>query len=169
MIDPSDFRGTDISYFYICRRRAWLSVHEMTITDGTLFVKHGSFISNRKRAYGYSEMVVGRNKIDNLKVDDDGSYVVHEFKRGGKLLDADVMQVSHYINVLEHIGSKVKHAEIHLLKSKRIEFINFNSQLKEKLELTYKELQNMLHTEIPEAELNYFCYHGCSFVEFCWS
>jgi len=169
LIDPGSFRGTDISYFYICKRRAWLSIHEMTITDGTLFVKHGSFLSNKKRTYGYTEMIVGRNKIDNLKLDDDGYYVVHEFKRGGRLLDADVMQVSHYINVLEHLGNKVRHGEIHLLKTKRIERIYLNDEVKEQLRGTYEELQNMKDTEIPKAELNYFCYHGCSFVEFCWS
>ncbi|MHB1470829.1 MAG: Dna2/Cas4 domain-containing protein [Thermoplasmataceae archaeon] len=169
MIEPSDFRGTDVNYFFICKRRAWLSIHEMTVTDGTQFVKHGLFLSNRKRSYGHSEMSIGRNKIDNLKVDGNGNYVVHEFKRGSKLLEADIMQVSHYINVIEHSGSKVGHGEVHLLKSKRVELINLDEELKRKLLEAYAELQNMKYSIMPKAELNYFCHHGCSFVEFCWS
>lgn len=169
MIDPTEFRGTDISYYYICKRRTWLSLHEIMVTDGTQYIKHGNFLSQKQRDYGYKEVSIGRNKIDNLKVSENGVFTVHEFKRGKNLLTADIMQVSHYMNVIEHSGNLVDHGEIHLLGSKKIKYVQLTREIKNRLNFAYKELTNMLTEHIPEAKRNYFCSHGCSFVEYCWS
>ena len=113
------YRGIDISYASICERRAWLSLHEIYITDGTEFVKLGRYSNDEQRKYGYSQVAIGRNKIDYIQMLQSGEYIIHEFKRGRKVIDADIFQVSHYMNIADQSGYNIKCGEIHLLGSKK--------------------------------------------------
>lgn len=166
---PESYRGTDISYVAICKRRAWLSLHEIYITDGSDFVKIGAFKSEIKRKYGYSEMSIGRNKLDYIEDLQNGKTVIHEFKRGRKGIEADVLQLTHYMQIASIRGLEVDHGELHLLESKKVECIQFPNQFVEKVDRKYHELDDLLVSEIPSAKRNYYCKHGCSYVEFCWS
>lgn len=168
MISPDQYRGIDISYVSICRRRAWLSLHEIYVSDGTEFVKLGKYENDRQRQYSYSQVSIGRNKIDNLEINKDGMCVIHEFKRGKKLLEADIFQVSHYLKIASINGYRVSHGEIHLLGSKSIIEIKFPLENEEALIAKYRILDMLRNSPMPKPEKNYFCFHGCSYVEFCW-
>lgn len=167
-MDPSNYRGTDISYVSICLRRAWLSLHEIYITDGTEFVKLGSYSNKINRNYGYSQVTIGRNKIDYLQFLDSGKCIIHEFKRGRKVIDADKFQISHYMNISNSSGLKVDRGEIHLLGSKKIVKIKFPLENEAELNEKYCLIENLKEVKIPEAKRNFFCFRGCSYVEFCW-
>ncbi|MGP6239339.1 Dna2/Cas4 domain-containing protein [Cuniculiplasma sp. SKW4] len=167
MINPENYRGTDVSYVSICRRRAWLSLHEISITDGTEFVKLGEYENDRERQYGFSQVTIGRNKIDYLKIEKDGKCTIHEFKRGRKVIDADIFQLSHYMKVASDAGFEVSHGEIHLLGSKKIVSLDFPIKNESDLIEKYKTIDQLKESKIPKAEKN-FCFHGCSYVEFCW-
>lgn len=162
------YRGIDISYASICERRAWLSLHEIYITDGTEFVKLGRYSNDEQRKYGYSQVAIGRNKIDYIQMLQSGKYIIHEFKRGRKVIDADIFQVSHYMNIADQSGFNIECGEIHLLGSKKIVYLPFPLENMDLLKKKYLLLEKLKKTSIPPARRNYFCSHGCSYIEFCW-
>jgi CRISPR-associated exonuclease Cas4 len=166
--DFSEIKGTDVNYFFICKRRAWMSLINFYIIDNNPFVKHGQYLSEAKRRQGFSNIRIGRNEIDNLEIMSDGQYIIHEFKRGKKALKGDIFQVLHYINLLESQGFKVKNGVLHLLGTKSIEII---PNIKDKNELfkVYEELYKLKNAQMPEAIRNYYCNHGCSYRFYCWS
>lgn len=168
MKDRSEYRGTDISYVSICIRRAWLSLHEIYITDGSEYVKLGNYTNNNERNYGYSQVTIGRNKIDYVQFTNEGKCIIHEFKRGKRLIDADIFQISHYMNIANLNGYYLDHGEIHLLGSKKIYRINFPLENQDQLNEKYKLLDSLKEIDIPKAKRCYFCSRGCSYVEFCW-
>jgi len=168
MTPDSSVRGTDISYVSICERRAWLSIHEIYIEDGTDFIRLGKYANDFQRNYGYSQVTIGRNKIDYVQFNDKNRCIIHEFKRGRKVLDADISQISHYMNVADQNGFSVDHGEIHLLGSKKIFLVKFPLENPESLRKKYEKIADLASAKIPSPKRNYFCSHGCSYVEFCW-
>jgi CRISPR-associated exonuclease Cas4 len=168
MKDRSNYRGIDISYVCICLRRAWLSLHEIYITDGTEYVKLGAYANNIERNYGYSQVTIGRNKLDFVQFTKEGKCVIHEFKRGRKLIEADKFQIAHYINVANANGFSVDHGEIHLLGSKKVITVKFPLENLDELNEKYEILDRLRNSQIPKAKRCYFCFRGCSYVEFCW-
>ncbi len=168
MNTESSIRGTDVSYVSICERRAWLSVHEIYIEDGTEFIKLGKYSNDIQRNYGYSQVSIGRNKIDYMQFKQDGKCIIHEFKRGRKVISADINQLSHYMNIANQNGIQIDHGEIHLLGSKKIHYVSFPLENLDSLKEKYKKIIALKDSAIPPAKRNYFCSHGCSYVEFCW-
>lgn len=168
MRTPESYRGTDISYVSICSRRAWLSIHEIYVTDGTEFVKLGAYANEIERKFGYSQVSIGRNKMDYVQTLQNGKLIIHEFKRGRKTIDADIFQLTHYMLIASLKGFSIDHGEIHLLGSRRIERLDFPNKFVETVKGKYREIDALMTSGIPLGKRNYFCSHGCSYVEFCW-
>jgi CRISPR-associated exonuclease Cas4 len=167
-MNPCDYRGTDISYATLCERRGWLSVNEIYITSDSNFVKEGKFLSERQRAIGFRHITVGRNSLDNLEVKDN-KLIVHEFKRGRRVLEADILQTAHYINCLEFSLGIECIGMIHLLSSRSKYKVILTDEIKEILQKVYNLIDTLKYSPIPKAKKIYLCFHGCSFKDFCWS
>ncbi len=168
MIDARTIKGTDVNYYFICRRRAWMSIHSFYVIDKNPFVQHGNFLRDKKRNTGYNSVRIGQNEIDNLEIDKNGNYIVHEYKRGRKPLEGDIFQILHYMNLLELNGYKTGDGVLHLLGSKKVVAVHKTEELLGRLLSTYEDIQLLKKSEIPPPERNYFCNHGCSYTYFCW-
>lgn len=166
-MNPENIRGIDVSYALICDRRLWLSLHGDIIKDGTEYIYEGKYLNDKKRKYGLSQLRIGSNVLDYVKISD-SKYVIHEFKRGKRLLDADIYQISHYMYILKRLLKIDVEGYIHLLGSKKVIKINLNNDLINNLNKLYQKIEKMKLTEIPQPIKNSFCFSGCSFVEFCW-
>lgn len=165
--DPCMFRGTDVSYAAICSRRAWLSIHEVFITEDSDFVHEGRYLSEKTRKTGAAQMQIGRNRMDNIELSAE-EQVIHEYKRGRKLLKADEMQLVHYINCLKTRSNKKVKGVVHLLSSRNtVELLVTEERIAE-LERIYATIEMLYESKIPDAARNRFCFHGCSFRDFCW-
>ena len=165
--DPCMYRGTDVSYAAICRRRAWLSVHEVFITEDSDFVREGRYLSGKTRKTGTAQLQIGRNRMDNIDLSDD-EIVIHEYKRGRKVLKADEMQLSHYINCLRTKSGREVKGVLHLLSSKNTVVFTATKDRLAELEQIYSTIDSLYKSDMPDAIRNGFCFHGCSFRDFCW-
>lgn len=161
------FRGTDISYAAICTRRAWLSIHEIFITEDSDLVKEGKHLSEKSRKTGASQMQVGRNRLDNVELSGE-EQIIHEYKRGRKVLKADEMQLVHYMNCLKSRSGRKVRGFLHLLSSRNsVEFFDTSERMNELRDL-YKTIEQLREVDMPDPVRNRFCFHGCSFRDFCW-
>ena len=162
------YRGTDVSYVSICSRRAWLSIHEIYVTDGTEYVKIGAYLNDIQRRFGYSQVNIGRNRIDYVQRLQNGKIIIHEFKRGRKAIEADKLQLTHYMLISAQAGFAVDHGEIHLLGSRKVITLFFPNEFVKIVKEKYKEIDELRMSDIPKCKRNYYCSQGCSYVEFCW-
>lgn len=165
--DPCMFRGTDVSYAAICKRRAWLSIHEIFVTEDSDFVREGKYLSSKTRKTGIGQLQVGRNRMDNIDLSGD-ELIVHEYKRGRKTLKADEMQLTHYINCLKSQSNRNVKGILHLLGTKNTCEISLTEERISELEQIYLTIEALRNCEMPDAIRNGFCFNGCSFRDFCW-
>lgn len=168
MMSPYNFRGTDVNYYSICHRRAWLSIHEVYITSDSEYVKEGKYLNDLRRNTGLRQMRIGRSVIDYFE-ERDGKGIVHEFKRGRKVIDADLMQISHYLYNLYYSGVTDILGIIHTLGSKGTCSVTWSNERITALNEIYAGLIDIETSSIPRPIRNYYCNHGCSFHDFCWS
>lgn len=161
------FRGTDVSYAAICARRAWLAIHEVYITEDSDYVAEGKYISERSRKTGSSQLQIGRNRMDNIELSKE-EQVIHEYKRGRKILKADEMQLIHYMNCLKSRSSKKVRGILHLLSSKNTVEIRVTEKSLSDLNNIYETIEMLQISEVPKPSKNRFCFRGCSFRDFCW-
>ncbi|MEM3264838.1 MAG: Dna2/Cas4 domain-containing protein [Thermoplasmata archaeon] len=166
-MNPCNYKGTDVNYTTLCHRRGWLSVNDMYITSESDFVKDGKFLSEKNRSIGFKHITIGRNTLDNLEIDGN-NYIVHEFKRGHRVLEADILQTAHYIYCLEKSLSINASGAIHLLSSKSIYTVILTPDLKNKLKKTYRLIESFRKINIPSPKRIHLCFHGCSYRDFCW-
>lgn len=165
--DPCMYRGTDVSYTAICRRRAWLSIHEVFITEDSDFVREGRYLSGKTRKTGTAQLQVGRNRMDNIDLSGD-ELIIHEYKRGRKIQKADEMQLTHYINCLKSKSNRNVKGILHLLASKNTFEIRLTGERIAQLEQIYSTIELLHKSDMPDAIRNGFCFNGCSFRDFCW-
>jgi CRISPR-associated exonuclease Cas4 len=162
-----DIRGIDVSYSFICDRRLWLSLHGDVISDGSEFVYEGKNLESLRKIDGYVQIKIGRNRMDKVEIRDD-YIIIHEFKRGRKAILPDIMQVAHYINIYKQFTEKNVKGLIHL-SSKRTVPVELDLNILNELNKAYLKIEKISYDEFPPPPVkNYYCFRGCSLVEYCW-
>jgi len=166
-MNPEEFRGTDVSYSFICNRRLWFSLHGDVITDGSEFIYEGKHLEDFRKKRGYVQIKIGRNRLDSVEIRD-GLSIIHEFKRGRRVILPDIMQVSHYINAYQQHTGRRAIGIIHL-SSRKTETVELTESLRNMLIETYgKIIAHSNMTAPPPPVKNGYCFRGCSLVELCW-
>ncbi len=166
-MNPENIRGIDVSYAMICDRRLWFSLHGDIIKDGTEFIANGKYLNDKNRKYKYKQIKIGRNIIDYVEVIGK-KYIIHEYKRGRNLLDADLFQIAHYMYLLKRNDIYEVEGYVHLLGSKDIKKVELNDKIIKMLQDIYKKIEFMYESDMPSLKKNNYCFKGCSMVEFCW-
>ncbi|AAT42589.1 CRISPR-associated protein Cas4 [Picrophilus oshimae] len=164
--DPDKYRGIDVSYVNICMRRAWLSLHEIFYVRDSYYVSDGAYLAdiNRKGL----PISTGRSRMDNVQIHKD-FIMVHEYKRGYKMIKADKMQILHYMYIIKLKENLDIKGKLHFLGSKKVVDIELNDENLNELYKSYENIDKLKDmAKPPEPVRNYFCVHGCSYSDFCW-
>ena len=98
-------------------RRAWLSLHEIFYVRDSFYVSDGAYIANRDRKG--LPLSLGRSNVDNVRIHDD-CIIVHEYKRGYKMINADKMQILHYMSLVKLHENRKIIGKLHFLYSVHI-------------------------------------------------
>ncbi len=157
--------GTQINYYFLCKRKLWLFTHHIDQEQTSDTVAMGKFIS--ESTYQREEHEI---KIDNIVLDfyDGKNKVIHEVKKSDKMEETHIWQVKYYISVLEEKGitgvtgeidypklrQKVK---VELTESDRIELSKIRSKIKEIIEMQ----------QPPDVINKPFC-KQCSYYDLCY-
>ena len=164
--DPNEYRGIDVSYVNICMRRAWLSLHEIFYVRDSFYVMDGSYLANKNRKG--TPLTIGRSAMDNVQIYKD-IIIVHEYKRGNKMINADKMQILHYMYILKLNEKRKIIGKLHFLGSKKIVNIQLSDENLNLLYKSYENIDKLKNMNVPPSPVrNYFCMHGCSYSDFCW-
>lgn len=159
------FTGTQINYYFVCKRKLWFFSHNIELESESDIVLLGKLLHEESyKSKRMKEIAMERIKIDFIEKAGE----IHEVKRSNKMEDAHAYQLLYYLYFIKHYTGKVMKGIIdYPLLRKRI-----NVELDENKE---KELHNILQDIAtivgmkisPKEERNKYC-RTCAYKELCW-
>jgi CRISPR-associated exonuclease Cas4 len=181
------FTGTQINYYFVCKRKLWLFSHNMEFESESDLVQLGRLLHEQGYKRKLKEVQVDRIKMDFLerekitKASDKvsssiekekgglSSILIHEVKRSKSMQNAHIFQLLYYIYYLKNnynvnAGRGILHYP--LLKT------NISVQLTEGRENQLRDVLNGIRNVIsqpnpPVAVWMKPC-RSCAYMEMCW-
>ncbi|MBI2183443.1 MAG: CRISPR-associated protein Cas4 [Thaumarchaeota archaeon] len=128
----SRFTGTQINYYFVCKRKLWLFSHNIELESESDLVMLGRLLHEHGYKRKMKEVQVDRIKVDFMEHQrpedpikekepfaaqptglawqrigpmprkEDGRIIIHEVKRSKKMQDAHLFQLLYYIYYLKH-------------------------------------------------------------------
>jgi CRISPR-associated exonuclease Cas4 len=159
--------GTDIWYYYICKREVWLMKHQIAPDSEDENLEIGRFIHEYR--YGRSKQEI---EVDNIKVDRltnrSGTLVVQEVKKSSRFLHSAKMQLLYYLDTLKQMGIEAK-GELLFPEERKRETVEWTEEGKRELEKAISDIRRIARMSVPpERKKIKFC-GKCAYREYCWA
>lgn len=167
MLEQMHVTGTDIWYYFICKRESWLMMHSIAPDEDDENVDLGRFIHEYRYGRGEKEVDAEHIKMDRLKKVG-GELVVQEIKKSSRFLESARFQLLYYLDTLRQMGINAK-GELSFPEERRTETVVWTEEGKQKLEEAVSNIRNIARMPVPpDPKKNNFC-RKCAYREYCWA
>lgn len=157
--------GTAVNYLYVCKRKLWFYMHDITMEQNSDRVEMGKEIHDERERTKRTEVLIDNTiRIDYF----DKDLAIHEIKLSKALDTATKHQLLYYLYYLEEKGINCKKGVIHYPKSKRTEVIELTDDDRAELREAYKEINNIKIMQSPPKEQIEKKCKKCSYFELCF-
>lgn len=158
------YTGTQINYYFVCKRKLWFFSHNMELENESDLVLLGKLLHQHSYIRRLKEIEIQRIKIDFIE----RSNEVHEVKRSRKIEKAHIYQLLYYLYFLKHFaGVRMKGVLNYPLLKKRFEY-ELTEQNEKELSTILTEISNIVALEVPpQPEWMKYC-SSCAYRELCW-
>lgn len=159
------FTGTQINYYFVCKRKLWFFSHNMELEAGSDLVVLGKLLhENSFKQKSLKEIEIGRIKIDFFE----RTKEVHEIKRSRKIENAHIYQLLYYLYYLEKNMNVNAKGILHYPLLKKKKEVILTKENKSELQRILVDIDNIIKQQKPpEAEWKQYCKH-CAYNELCW-
>lgn len=161
------YRGTQVAYFVVCKRKLWLFTKGLGFEHLSERVALGKFLDEvsfqREKGVNFYDEPVS---IDFIKSQE--GLVVHEIKSSDALEEAHLFQVKYYLYYLKNKGVKISHGILHYPKQKKIKKVYLTSLDEEILESALKQLEEVINLPLPPTRVEKPYCKKCAYYEFCY-
>lgn len=158
--------GTLINYYYICKRKLWLSYNKINLESNSEDVLIGKELHNELNKSKNIEIELDGIKIDKLTDD----YVI-EIKKSDSNLKASIMQLKYYLYILNSYNIK-KDGKLKIIekdKTTRDIKIKYDKKVEKEVKDTIIEIEKIINNStIPSINKDIKKCKKCSYYEFCW-
>jgi len=182
LIDESlKFTGTQINYYFVCKRKLWLFSHNMELEPESDLVHLGKLLHERSYKRKLKEVQVDRIKVDFLELkarsiqsgterNESSPIIIHEAKRSRSMHNAHVFQLLYYIYYLQkNYGVNTTTGILHYPLLKTNVPVELTAENASQVEKVLDEIrQTISSTEPPPAVWIKPC-KSCAYREMCWS
>lgn len=161
--------GTYIQYYYICKRKLWLYLHEVQMETESDLVYEGKLIHENSYSTTRSDKFK-EIELDGIKIDfyNSEEKVIHEIKKSKKMELSHEWQLKYYIYVFKKHGIEGVTGVIDYPELKKSKEIELNSLDEATLEKTIQEIHSLNTAyQCPEPIDKPFC-KNCSYFDFCY-
>lgn len=167
MYEEIDVTGTDIWYYFICQREAWLNIHKISPDEEDENVEIGRFIHEYRYGRERDEIALDAIRIDRIKREKD-TWVVKEIKKSSKFLTSSRYQLLYYLYTLERSGIKAR-GELVFPEERRREEVELTEESVKELKSAISDIMRIANLLIPPpAKKINFC-RNCAYREYCWA
>ncbi len=157
------FTGTQINYFFVCKRKLWLFSHDLEMEMESDLVLLGKLLHERGYKRKFKEISIGRIKIDFLE----RGCEIHEVKRSRRIEKAHVFQLLYYLYYLKRLGVKAKGVLNYPLLKRRVE-IELTAEKEREMEEVLTDIAGILSQDKPPSGIRKSYCGKCSYFELCW-
>lgn len=166
MLNEIAVTGTDVWYYFVCKRRTWLSIRKIFPDQEDENMEIGRFIHEYRYGRNKKEIGIDSIKLDSIKRED-GSWVVMEVKKSSKYFHGSYYQLLYYLYILEQKGIVAK-GELLFPEERRREIVELTEENRVKLEKTIKKIEKLAHEPIPPHLGKISACNKCAYNEYCW-
>jgi len=161
--------GTQISYYFTCRRKLWLFSNGIQMEQNSELVAMGKLIhetSYSDRPERFQELEIGPVKIDFY---DKRDKVIHEVKKSDKLEVSHQWQVKYYIYIMEQAGIEGVTGLLEYPKLRHTEQVLLTDRDRAELETIMADIVTVAVAEnCPSLVKTGIC-KKCSYFDFCYA
>ena len=158
--------GTNINYYFICKRKLWLFSHDIQCEQESDAVLQGKVLHESAYSRENKEFQFGPIKIDWLDLK---NKINHEVKKSDKMEEAHIWQLKYYLYYLKNnsVGNFTGELDYPKLKKKITITLEPDDQLK--IARFIEEIHAVNELELPPAALTgkKSC-KSCSYYELCF-
>jgi CRISPR-associated exonuclease Cas4 len=159
--------GTQISYYFYCRRRLWYFSHNLFMEHESDTVSMGKLIHETSYDREKKEIELDAIKIDFFDLKDG---VLHEVKKSDSFEEAHKWQVLYYLFTLKQRGVNCIKGEIDYPKLKKCVEVFLTTELESELKSIIKNIEDIVKlSKPPEIEVKFKLCKSCSYLELCYA
>lgn len=164
MSELTKFTGTEVGYYFICKKKLWWFHHGIQMETESDRVKMGKLIHENSYERRKKEI-----SIDNkIVLDWQSDGIIHEIKLTDKMEEAHEFQLLYYIYYLRGKGIEGLRGQIDYPKLRQTKEIKLTAEKEIELEKALLEIEKIVLMETPpEVEFMKIC-KSCSYAELCW-
>ncbi len=157
--------GTDIAYYFACKRKLWLSNKNLNMEQNSENVALGKVISENSYHREKHEIKIGNIVIDFF---DSKTNTINEVKKSDRMEELHFWQVKYYIKVLTQKGIPDVKGKIDYPKLRKTAEVFLTEEDSYKLDEIEKEIGILIsQTSAPPVINASFC-KKCAYYEFCY-
>jgi len=159
--------GTDIWYYFICKRELWLIMHQIVPDQEDENIDIGRFLHEYYSKRGKMEVDIGSGKLDRIKRVGE-KLIVQEIKKSSRFRESSYFQLLFYLYELRKIGIEAI-GELLFAEEKRKETVILTEDHIQELESAIKDIKRIAKLEFPpKPKKTNFC-RKCGYREYCWA
>ena len=158
------YTGTQINYYFVCRRKLWLFTKDIRFEDENEYVQLGKLIDETTYKQNKKQIEIGKIKIDFI----DNKGVIHEIKKSNKIEKAHIYQVKYYIYTLRTMGVQNITGEIDYPKLKKRKIVSLEPEDEVEFKTIFSDIHDILGRPKPPAAVKKTICNKCAYYEFCF-
>jgi CRISPR-associated exonuclease Cas4 len=159
------FTGTEVSYYFICRKKLWWFAHGVEMERGSDRVALGRLV----HAESYGRRKKELNIDDRIVLDWREDGVIHEVKLTDSMERAHEMQLLYYLYYLKRVkGVENLRGQIDYPKLRETKQVELTEGREREIEAALAEMRRIVAAPAaPEVGWMKIC-GSCSYAELCW-
>jgi CRISPR-associated exonuclease Cas4 len=191
--DDTKFTGTQINYYFVCKRKLWLFSHNMELESESDLVHLGRLLHEQSYKRKFKEVQVDRIKVDFLEHKEVGtvptdtsadrapkiqiekeenrssSIILHEVKRSRSMHDAHVFQLLYYIHYLKkNYNTNVIKGILHYPLLKTNIPVDLTEERERQVENVLSGIKRTISLPSPPEAVWIKPCRSCAYREMCW-
>lgn len=161
------YKGTQVAYYIICKRKLWLFTKGITMEHLSDRVALGKLLDEQSFKRYREEIVVAEPvRIDFIRKGD--GIVVHEVKYSKAIEEAHEWQVKYYIYYLKKKGINVTYGVLHYPRAKEMKKVYLTDEDEEKLLESLDRLDEVTRLVFPPNVVEMPYCKSCAYYDFCF-
>lgn len=160
-----EISGTQIEYYFFCKRQLWLFSHQLNREQESDIVKMGKVIHEESYEREKKEIHIGEHLV--LDFADVQARVIHEVKKSNKMEKAHVWQLKYYLYCLREFGVDDFRGELNYPKLRKTVSVELTEADIQKLEEVIMDIGRIIAGPAPEAVKKKPCLK-CAYYEYCF-
>ena len=157
------FTGTQVNYYFVCRRKLWFFSHDLSMEEKSDVVLLGKLLHETGYKRKFKEVSLGRIKIDFLEHGTE----VHEIKRSRRIEKAHIYQLRYYLHYLKRLGVEATGVLNYPLLRRKVQ-VSLTQDDENEMRQILHDMDKILASETPPTPVRLGICKKCSYYELCW-